>query len=97
MVSLSPETLDAIDALRLHGRRTTNPVDLAFDATPADYAAVLGAVLVDPQVDVALVVHAPPDVDDPDEVADVLDQVAARHPATTIVSDRKSTRLNSSH
>lgn len=86
MVSLSPETLDAIDGLRLHGRPTTNPVDLAFDASPVDYATVLGSVLVDPAVDVVLVVHAPPDVDDPDEVAAVLDQVAAQHPATTIVS-----------
>lgn len=86
MVSLSDETVAAIDAVRLHGRPTANPVDLAFDATAHDYAAALDAVLVDPDVDVALVVHGPYDADEPDEVAAVLDRVAARHPTSTIVS-----------
>lgn len=86
MVALSEETLAAVDGLRLHGRRTTNPVDLAFDATPDDYEAVLDAVLVDPEVDVALVVHAPYDPGEPDLVASALDQVAAQHPTSTIVS-----------
>jgi acyl-CoA synthetase (NDP forming)/RimJ/RimL family protein N-acetyltransferase len=86
MVALSEETLAAIDARRLHGRRTTNPVDLAFDAAPEDYEAVLDAVLVDPDVDVALVVHAPYDPGAPDQVAAVLDRVAAQHPTSTIVS-----------
>jgi len=86
MVTLSDQTLAAIDDIRLHGRRTTNPVDLAFDASPADYRTVLDAVLVDPQVDVALVVHAPDDPDEPDEVAAALDQAVAEHPASTVVS-----------
>lgn len=86
MVALSEETLAAIDERRLHGRGTTNPVDLAFDATPEDYAAVLDAVLVDPDVDVALVVHAPYDPGEPDEVSAVLDRVSAQHPASTVVS-----------
>ena len=86
MVPLSERTLGAVDQLRLHGRRTTNPVDLAFDASPEDYQAVLDAVLVDPEVDVALVVHAPYDPEEPDLVAAAIDQVAAQHPTTTIVS-----------
>jgi len=86
MVTLSEQTLAAIDDVRLHGRRTTNPVDLPFDASPADYRAVLDAVLVDPEVDVALVVHAPYDPDEPDEVAAALDQAVAEHPASTVVS-----------
>jgi acyl-CoA synthetase (NDP forming)/RimJ/RimL family protein N-acetyltransferase len=86
MVALSEETLAAVDELRLHGRRTSNPVDLSFDATPDDYRAVLDAVLVDPDVDVALVVHAPYEPGEPDQVAAALDQTAAQHPTTTIVS-----------
>lgn len=86
MVTLSEQTLAAIDEVRLHGRRTTNPVDLPFDASPEDYRTVLDAVLVDPEVDVALVVHAPDDPDEPDEVAAALEQAVAQHPASTVVS-----------
>ena len=86
LVTLAEGTLAAIDERRLHGRRTTNPVDLPFDASPEDYAAVLDAVLVDPDVDVALVVHAPDDPSEPGEVAAVLDQASVQHPTTTVVS-----------
>ncbi len=86
LVTLSDATVAAIDEQRLHGRRTTNPVDLAYDATAADYAAVLDAVLVDPAVDVALVVHAPYDVEDPHEMAVVLDRASTEHPDTAVVA-----------
>jgi acyl-CoA synthetase (NDP forming)/RimJ/RimL family protein N-acetyltransferase len=86
MVPLAEETLAAIDGIRLHGRRTSNPVDLPFDASPEDYRAVLDAVLVDPSVDVALVVHAPYDPEEPDQVAAAVDQAASEHPASTIVT-----------
>ena len=86
LVQLSDATLGAVDDIRLHGRRTSNPVDLPYDATSEDYARVLDAVLVDPAVDVALVVHAPYDPDEPGSISAALDHAAAEHPATTLVS-----------
>jgi acyl-CoA synthetase (NDP forming)/RimJ/RimL family protein N-acetyltransferase len=86
LASLAPGTLDAIDRLRLHGRRAANPVDLRYDVRPDDYETVLEAVLVDPGVDIALVVHAPYERDDQDRLASVLDRVATQHPSVTIVA-----------
>lgn len=83
---LADSTLDAIADLRLLGRRSPNPVDLRYDVAPADYAAVLDAVLVDPAVDVALVVHAPYDSDDHDRMSAVLDRASAEHPDVTLVA-----------
>jgi len=86
LAPLQPDTVAAIDDVRLHGRHTANPVDLPYDATVQDYARTLDAVLADPGVDVALVVHAPYDPGTPTSLSDVLDAAAAAHPGTTLVS-----------
>lgn len=86
LAQLQPDTVAAIDELRLHGRPAANPVDLRYDAAGEDYARVLGAVLSDPGVDVALVVHAPYDPGAPTSLAAVLDEAASAHPGTTVVS-----------
>jgi len=83
---LSDATVAAIDDVRLHGRPTTNPVDLRYDASVDDYARALDAVLADHGVDVALVVHAPYDPGEPTSLVGALDAATARHPATTLVS-----------
>lgn len=86
LTALEAATVERIDDIRLHGRRTTNPVDLRYDAAADDYSAVLDAVLADPGVDVCLVVHAPYDFSQPDSLTDALDRAAAQHPDTTIVA-----------
>lgn len=86
LARLHEDTTATIDDIRLHGRHTSNPVDLAYDASIEDYQRVLDAVLVDPDVDVALVVHAPYDPSDPTSIAPALDATAAQHPTTTIAS-----------
>ncbi len=86
LAEFSPETVSATRTLRLHGRPGPNPVDLRYDATADQYAEVLAPVLVDPEVDVVLVVHAPYDTDDRGHIEAVLDRAAAEHPETTIVA-----------
>ncbi|MDZ7674066.1 MAG: GNAT family N-acetyltransferase [Acidimicrobiales bacterium] len=86
LAGLSQSTLGAIDDRRLHGRHGANPVDLRYDAGADDYAAVLDAVLADPTVDVALVVHAPYTLDDHDEITAAIDRSRARHPDVTVVA-----------
>ena len=86
LVDPAPTTKEAIDRHRLHGRPSTNPIDLQYDAGVEQYTDVLDAVLADPEVDVALVAHAPYDRDDQHRIVSVLDDVAARHPDTTLVA-----------
>ena len=86
LAALSAGTTAAVDAHRLHGREVPNPVDLRYDAGTEHYAPVLDAVLVDPAVDVVLVVHAPYDRDDFDRIGSVLDHAATEHPDATIVA-----------
>ncbi len=86
LAPLAESTLTAIEARRLRGRRSPNPVDLAYDAGTDDYTAVLDAVLVDPAVDIALVVHAPYDVGDLSPMLAALDRAAAEHPDVTVVA-----------
>lgn len=86
LAALADATVGSIDAHRLRGRRSVNPVDLRYDADVDQYDAVLDAVLADPAVDVALVVHAPYDLHDQDRIAAVLDRATERHPDVTVVA-----------
>jgi len=86
LATLSDATVTAIDGLRLHGRPTANPVDLRYDATVDEYAQVLDAVLADPGVDVALVVHAPYEPGPPTSLSAAVDRASTAHPDVTIVS-----------
>ena len=86
LAALSEATVAAIDDVRLHGRATTNPVDLRYDAPVDDYGQVLDAVLADPGVDVALVVHAPYEPGVPASLVAELDRASAQHPGATLVS-----------
>jgi len=86
LASLSDATVAAIDHVRLHGRRSANPVDLRYDATAEEYGEVLDAVLADPAVDVALVVHAPYEAGEPTSLAAAVDRATAAHPDVTVVA-----------
>lgn len=86
LVGFAPPSLAVVDAARLHGRATANPVELAYDAGPDEYEPVLDAVCADPGVHSVLVVHAPYDRRDVSALTDLIDRVAGRHPTTTIVA-----------
>ena len=86
LAQLDEATLALVDPHRLRGRRAHNPVDLRYDATIEQYEATLSAVLVDPAVDIVLLVHAPYDRDDHDRIAALLDHAAAEHPDATLVA-----------
>ncbi len=85
LAELSADTLDALDGIRLHGRSTSNPVDLPYDAEPEHYERVLAAVLTDPAVDTLLVTHAPYERDQ-SRIAAAFDAAHASHPDATIVA-----------
>ena len=85
LVELSADTLAKIDDVRLRGRRVSNPIDLAHDASPEDYERVLDAVLTDPEVDAVLVTHAPYERDQT-HITTALDAVNASHPDATILA-----------
>ena len=85
LAELAPETLAAIDDIRLHGRKAANPVDLRYDAGAEQYERVLEAVLTDPSVDVALVAHAPYDRET-DRISSVLDRASVSHPDVAMVA-----------
>ena len=57
LAKLTPETLGILGALLPPGSRIGNPVDLRGEAPPERFAAALSAVLVDDNVDAAIVLH----------------------------------------
>ncbi len=58
--TLAEETRATLAALLPSEASVDNPVDLLGSATPATYAAVLGPVLADPNVDALIVLFVPP-------------------------------------
>lgn len=57
--SLSPQVLEALDKILPPGWSRANPVDIVGDATPERYVATVEAVMKEPEVDAALLIHAP--------------------------------------
>jgi acetyltransferase len=71
LAELSPQTLEALDALLPQDWSHDNPVDIVFDAPASRYAQALDGALNDPSVDAALLVHAPNAIVSAAEVARV--------------------------
>ncbi|MEH6825911.1 MAG: bifunctional acetate--CoA ligase family protein/GNAT family N-acetyltransferase [Motiliproteus sp.] len=59
LAQLTPETIEALQTLTLHGSTVSNPVDLHADATPERYGQSVDILSKDPNVDAVLVLHAP--------------------------------------
>ena len=76
LATLSAATVAELRTFALPHASLANPVDLLASATPADYAAALRALLVDPGIDAVLVVSPPPPLDDPTPVAEAIASVA---------------------
>jgi acetyltransferase len=59
LAPLAPETVGQLEAVLPGGWSHANPIDIIGDALPERYVAALGPVLVDPNVDAVLLIHAP--------------------------------------
>jgi acyl-CoA synthetase (NDP forming)/RimJ/RimL family protein N-acetyltransferase len=62
------------------------PIDLGFDAGPAEFRDAFEAVLADGDVDAVLVVHAPPVPSETDAVRDTIAEVAAASPVPVVAT-----------
>ena len=86
---LAEETRAALSA-RVPGEASlANPVDMLGSATPETYAAVVGPVLADPNVDALIVLFVPPVVAGADDVAAAIrravEQAAVAKPVIAVV------------
>jgi acyl-CoA synthetase (NDP forming) len=77
MARLGEGTRGAIADAVPSGWRVDNPVELPFDAGPAEYATAVGAVCADPGVDAVLVVYAPATRDHHEEVGRAIAEVTS--------------------
>ncbi|MEM6677992.1 MAG: bifunctional acetate--CoA ligase family protein/GNAT family N-acetyltransferase [Pseudomonadota bacterium] len=78
LAPLSGETMTAIEALLPEHGSAANPVDLDGGAEGEHYGAALEAVLTDPSVDAALVLHSPGALADPVGAAEAVAGAAKR-------------------
>ena len=75
---LSDETRSALSELLSPEASVANPVDMLGGATAATYASALPLLLEDAQVDAAIVLFVPTVTATADEVAEAIDETAAR-------------------
>ena len=78
IASLSPQTVERLDQVLPATWSHNNPVDIIGDATPARYLDAVSACMEDAGVDGALVILTPQAMTQPLEVAQTLEQAAAR-------------------
>ncbi|HKE10205.1 MAG TPA: acetate--CoA ligase family protein, partial [Myxococcota bacterium] len=88
---LPAATQERLRRLLLPGAGVRNPVDLIAVATPQHYEASVKLLLVEPGIDSLLIVHTPPRVSQPEEVAAAIAR-AARGATRPIVASFLSTR-----
>ncbi len=79
LASLSEDTVQRLDALLPRNGSHGDPVDIVGDAPAARYAAALDAVLADPSVDAALLIHAPTAIVPATEIARVATEAIIRN------------------
>ena len=66
-----------------------NPADIVGDADPARFAAALGPILEDPNVDAAMVIHCPTAVSHGDDVAQAVSDVVQKHRSAAYRAKRR--------
>ena len=76
LATLSPETLEALDALLPSAWSHGNPVDLLGDASPERYAGAVRNALADEGSDGLLVIYTPQSVTSPADAAEVVREQA---------------------
>ena len=76
LAQFDASTVAALDALLPDESPRGNPVDVRGDAPPERFAAAVGAVVSDPNVDAVVVLHVPRPVDSPTDAARAVAAVA---------------------
>jgi acetyltransferase len=84
LARLAPATLARLDGLLPASWPRGNPVDIAGDAPPERFAAVLATVLGDEACDGALVLHCPTAVSMGQGAARAVADVAGKHPEAAV-------------
>ena len=77
---LASATVATLRAALPTGARVANPVDMLVSARADHYRVASEALLADERVDSLLVIHTPPFVSDPSQVASAIDAAARRSP-----------------
>jgi acyl-CoA synthetase (NDP forming)/RimJ/RimL family protein N-acetyltransferase len=80
LCGLTDTTVATLRATLPAGARVANPVDMLVSAPAQHYRIASEALLADDHVDSLLVIHTPPFVSDPAEVASAIDAAASRSP-----------------
>lgn len=83
LATFAPETLAALDATMPATWSRANPADIVGDADPARFAAALGPILEDPNVDAAMVIHCPTALSQAADVAQAVVDVTLAHRRTS--------------
>lgn len=86
LADLSPETVQALDAVLPPTWSHGNPVDIVGDATGSRYAAALTALAGDRSVDAALVLNCPTAVASSTDAAQAVIDTAARFPQLPLLT-----------
>ena len=86
LATLSKATIAVLRAFAPPHASLANPIDLLASATPADFAAALRALLIDPGVDAALVISVPPPIEDATPSAEAIAAVARNTPKPVVVA-----------
>lgn len=84
--SLSVDTVDSLDALLPASWSRSNPVDVSGDAPAARYAAALGALLADAEVDAVVFLYGPTAVTPPEAIADACAPIVAGSGKNVVVT-----------
>lgn len=85
LAALTPDTIGALVGVVPDDWRAGNPVELPFDAGPAEYEAAVAAVMADDGVDACVVVYAPATRDRRHEVARAIGAVATNRVTTVAI------------
>ncbi len=79
LADFAPETIAQLDAKMPPAWSRANPADIVGDADPARFAAALGPILEDPNVDAAMVIHCPTAVSHGGDVALAISEMVRQH------------------
>ncbi|MBX9758818.1 MAG: acetate--CoA ligase family protein, partial [Beijerinckiaceae bacterium] len=79
LATLTPQTIERLDALMPPTWSRANPADIVGDADAPRFAAALGPILEDANTDVAMVIHCPTALSRPVEVAKAVAEAVIDH------------------
>jgi acyl-CoA synthetase (NDP forming) len=86
LVEFAPATIARLAPLYPAEASIRNPLDMIASANASGYRSALGAILEDPNVDIAVAIFTPPLGVRMEEVAEAIGTVAQQHPEKPVIS-----------